>query len=282
MNDRNGSQDEWKAFAERHAAFLERFDALKVAADAAFKNAPVLRPEAPFVIYGLVRQAAQDFLEILLLSANGYGLASYKILRGMFERVVTARWIHLHPDQARRFLEWEIVQSGKIARAFLDGMGDVLRDDHKAKCEQAVADAKPLRAQFTVDACKTCGTTKLNHSWTTADVVSMARAAGLGDWVGPAYYEPLKYEHATAAGLGKLFQRDGDTMALCGTHREEAHHALQLGHFVLLHGLALLQERADDTVLTAAMKAAVAAYHGAWDVPVENEGERAGASSACT
>ena len=42
------------------------------------------------VVFFLGRIAADDFGEIIILSGNGRGIGAYKILRGMYERVVHA------------------------------------------------------------------------------------------------------------------------------------------------------------------------------------------------
>ena len=38
-----------------------------------------------------------------MLSGNGYGFGAYKIVRGMYERVVTAMYIAKDPGEARKF-----------------------------------------------------------------------------------------------------------------------------------------------------------------------------------
>jgi hypothetical protein len=45
------------------------------------------------VVFYLGRVAADDFSELLILSGNGYGIGALKVLRGMYERVVTAAFI---------------------------------------------------------------------------------------------------------------------------------------------------------------------------------------------
>ena len=57
------------------------------------------------VVFYLGRMAADDFGEICTLSGNGRGFGSYKIVRGMYERVVTAMYIAGKPSESRAFVE---------------------------------------------------------------------------------------------------------------------------------------------------------------------------------
>lgn len=257
-----GFPQEWKSFADRHGRFLEEFEALKVAVNQAFEGTPAMSSEPCFVIYALVRQVAQDYAEVVLLAANGYGLAAKKVLRGMYERLVTARWLHSHPDDTSRFLAWELVQRAKLAQSFLEGFEDTLDEARKQHLRNVVAEAKPARAQFMVTDCKKCGTQRLNYTWASLDFVAMAKAVGdnTSNWLGPAYYEPLNYIHASAASLGKLLEDRGDVFAFRGVHRADADQALGLGHYLVLNALDLIREIAEDSKLDEALRIAFESY----------------------
>src|SRR5205823_9017460 len=71
------------------------------------------------VIFYLGRIAADDFGEIINLAGNGRGLGAYKILRGMYERIVTATFISRNPSEARRFMEEEAIQKWKLWQSAL-------------------------------------------------------------------------------------------------------------------------------------------------------------------
>lgn len=60
------------------------------------------------VIFYFGRLCVEDFVEILLLCGNGYGFGATKILRGMFERVITARYLQSNPQFADDFLDYLI------------------------------------------------------------------------------------------------------------------------------------------------------------------------------
>jgi hypothetical protein len=259
--------DELEAFSKRHAGFVERFPDLERAANAAFEVAQSVDSDGdPPVVFLLIRQAAQDFIELLALAATGYGLGAFKILRGMYERVVTAGWLHKHPEETERFLNWETIQRSKRDMALLDGFADTVSPEQQAVLRKSIDEAKLLREQFKVTDCEKCGTRRMGHSWASRDLVSMVRDdERLGQhWVGSIYYEALKYSHATPGALNDFLEVRGGELSLKTVHREEADRALQLGHYVLLVGLELLVERAGDAAAKSPLEAAADAFRIVW------------------
>ena len=94
-----GFPDEVRAFGTRHQRFFDNFDTLKRALERAFVR-DIKGSGADPIIFYLGWRCLDDFWEILLLAANGYGLGATAHLRGMFERVVTAAYLHIEPDAA--------------------------------------------------------------------------------------------------------------------------------------------------------------------------------------
>jgi uncharacterized protein DUF5677 len=72
------------------------------------------RRMADTVVFCLGRAAADDLGELLILCGNGRGIGAYKILRGMYERVVTAAFIAKNPSEARLFLSYSFIQREKL------------------------------------------------------------------------------------------------------------------------------------------------------------------------
>lgn len=173
-----GVREEGEAFVRRHSRFFERFSNLKQALDIAFIRTGQSGGPAGRVVFLLGRLCVEDFMEILLLAGNGYGIGAQKIVRGMFERAVTARYLHLNPDETQRFLDYHWVQQHKLANAIQTTIGrDVLSaeilDDVRANFER-------VKNDFLVTACEQCGRTDLNYTWSRMDLVSMANATGFG------------------------------------------------------------------------------------------------------
>lgn len=67
------------------------------------------------VVFFLGRVAIDDFSEILVLSGNGLGIGAYKVLRGMYEKVVHAIYFDKHEEAARRFARQSDIYKEKLA-----------------------------------------------------------------------------------------------------------------------------------------------------------------------
>src|SRR5580700_2459416 len=89
-----GLPDAWERFENQHLRFLERFHNLQTAMNVPMLlNIPLPTPNDRVVLF-LALACMEDFNEILLLCGNGYGLGALKLLRGMYERAVTAHYLH--------------------------------------------------------------------------------------------------------------------------------------------------------------------------------------------
>jgi hypothetical protein len=196
-----GFPEEWQDFHQRQRSFLERHPHLQQALNTAFiRTAHFSEPIDKFVfLYG--RLCSEDFYEVFLCCGNGYGQAAQKLLRGLYERAVTLRYLHDHPADLDAFLDFHHISQRKLMHSIKETIGaDVLPEDIAADVEKRCQEVKE---KFMVADCNTCGTRRLNYTWNKLDFVSMAKATGsLGQIVVPAYYIPMRQAHAT---LGSLF-----------------------------------------------------------------------------
>lgn len=86
-----GFAEEATSFNRRHPLWQERFVRLSQAIDMAFTRTQTMsNADEKFVyFYGVL--VVEDFMEIFLMAANGYGVAAMKLLRSMYEHTVTLR-----------------------------------------------------------------------------------------------------------------------------------------------------------------------------------------------
>ncbi len=70
-------------------------------------------------------------MEILLLCGNGYGVGAMKILRGMYERLVTGRYLDAHPEETDTFFDFYHVSQYKLAQAIRDKFDEAALPDEK-------------------------------------------------------------------------------------------------------------------------------------------------------
>jgi hypothetical protein len=249
-----GFQEEWRDFEKRNAPFLERFANLEKAINIAFLRTPLLsEPIDRFVLtYGKV--CVQDFNEILLCCGNGAGLAAQKLLRGLYERAVTLRYLHENPAEIDDFLDYYHVGQRKLMLACQDTMGAAtFPPDQVTDIEAAF---KAVKEKFMVTACEDCGTKRLNHTWSKLDFVAMAKKTSLGPLYAIAYTLPLRHAHATVGSMLSQLEVSGSGgMAFVdGPQRNDADKALRIAHNVFLDVLRVQDEHFDLPALEAQNK----------------------------
>src|SRR5881397_1643886 len=103
------------SFDDATASFFQRFPHLQEAEEMAFIRECVLSVPVDGVIFFTGRFCVEDFMEIVLLCGNGYGAGALKILRGMYERAVTACYLHQHPEEVEAFLNFYWVDRHRLA-----------------------------------------------------------------------------------------------------------------------------------------------------------------------
>jgi hypothetical protein len=241
-----GYREEWSAFAARHSEFTKRFGNLAKAIDVAFQRTHHTTGPMERTVYFLGRIAVEEFMELLLLCANGYGIGAQKLLRGLYERAVTARYLFKHPDEVDKFLSYHRVTDHKLLTAIQSSMGrDILTPEQVEKIKR---DFEQAKTDFMIPDCRVCKTTRLNHTWSRKDVVSMARELGdLWPLIVPAYYLPTREFHTT---MGAIFSRldpgavaKGEGLIFDGSaQRDRADQAFLAGYPILLNVLHLQLE----------------------------------------
>lgn len=123
---RFGIEEEWIAFHERHPIFQKGFSNLVRALQVAFIRTFTSRSPAERVVFHLSNLCKEDFMEILLLAGNGYGIGAEKLLRGLYERAVTARYIAMNPDKADDFVDFGRINMFKLIEPIRRAHGEGL------------------------------------------------------------------------------------------------------------------------------------------------------------
>ena len=79
------------------------------------------------------------------------------------ERVVTARHLHVHPEEVRDFLDFYWVNAHKVAQAIENvfGKGQL----STAKIAELKSKREEAAPRFIVTDCYKCGTQRLNYTW---------------------------------------------------------------------------------------------------------------------
>lgn len=192
------------------------------------------------MIFYLGRLCAEDFNETLVLCANGYGYGASKLIRGMFERVVTGLFLHFHPDQTQDFMDFYWVTQRKEINNLRRHFGPEAISEELT--EQIEVKYLEVFERFEITVCKKCGTKRVNHTWSKLDVVAMAREVQnqskieIEKSLFESYIRPLRYAHSTVAALlSRLEEKDGDKITFDHEfQRCEADSALKSAHRLLI------------------------------------------------
>src|SRR5581483_1995756 len=75
------------------------------------------------VVFFLGNEAVEEFGEVLVLAGNGYGTGAQKIVRGMFERMVTLSHLIRNPEDSDAWVDFGDVSDHRLANATVTALG---------------------------------------------------------------------------------------------------------------------------------------------------------------
>ncbi|SRR5260221_6564642 len=231
---RIGSEDKHDAFLARHEQFFSRVDNLMTAENAAFdRNLSAKGMLDPTVFYLGIR-AVEDFNAIVLLAANGQAHCANALVRGMFERVVTAAYQSDHPEEVQDFVDFDHVQKFRAAQAIDQSIG--LNETEKVNLRQLRERYEEVKSRFLVDECKKCKTTRVGPSWSKLNFVAMTKKAlPLDQLVAFGYYIPLSQAHSTWESINSLLRSEDSDLIFRKDYSKECDIIFRLTHLLLLH-----------------------------------------------
>jgi hypothetical protein len=229
-----------KAFLKRNAVFVKTLPALMKTASKILlppKKAKAV-DYATGVIFFLNRLIAEEFSEILVMAANGYGMAAKRLLRGMFERSVASAYIETDLASAERFLKFGEIQYLKYInmkkRYF---KVDLLKAAELKELQDYVVKIKP---EFQRPNCaKCCDGTKCKpreaFSWTELSLEAQALKVGMEKWYIDCAFEPTQQLHNSRLAIDTRINKVNGTLSFkSGSQPEDADRAVQLAHLLLV------------------------------------------------
>jgi hypothetical protein len=263
-------------FNKRNQRFVENFAALKTGFEIAFLRELTDPSSVDKAILYLGRLCVEDFNEILVLCANGYGIGALKLILGMFERVVTAIFLHLHPEQADQFFDFYWVSLRKEANNIKQNFGETATK--QIPWDEIESNYKRVVDNYKVTVCEKCRTTRTNHTWNRLDLVSMAKDiekvgdARIGKFVYDAYLRPLRHAHSTVAAIVERLDVKGEGAEVTFDHRsqrEEADNALKTAHRLVMLALMVQGEHFKIDALVQHWQQLADDFLATWPEPVE-------------
>jgi hypothetical protein len=193
----------WTTFTREHPEFPELYYKLyRVIPQLVLDTTPPDDDMVGNVVCQLMLASMHDFDDILLLCSKDRHWGALKLLRSLFERTVTLKYLAQNPADTEAFLafdavDWDVVISG-IEKHF----GIRPKEDTQKHVQEA---AKNVRQRFKQEPCKECGLRK-QTSWTSRSSLELAQKTGLDHLHFEAFVLPSKYIHPTYFGTRNLSQ----------------------------------------------------------------------------
>jgi hypothetical protein len=236
-----GNTKEQQRFRESYPILIKHFDALEATSDKFFQRDLEGTTKVDRVVFGLGYSCAEDFQQAFLLCANGFGIGALQIVRGMYERQVTAAYLSKHPKDVHDFLSYHHVHRHKEL-IHLRGMygkeraKTIIPQEQQDEIEGSF---KSVKARFIETICKTCKKTRLMFSWSKHHTGVFAQKGdqdlALSYYVN--YYRPTLLSHSTVSSLtSRLVKDDDGTLAFAvDGQRNRVREALIDVHSLLLN-----------------------------------------------
>lgn len=251
-------------FNHRHPHWPEVLQRLHHAITLAFTRTQTMSTAVEKIAYFYGRLVAEDFMEVFLVAANGYGIAAQKLLRSMYEHTINLRYLHDHPDEVQDFIDYDAVQQFKLIQPIFEIFGtDALPAETVAEVKRKYEEVKD---KFMIMDCKVCKTERVNHSWNKLHFAAMAKKAGkIGSLIVNGYFIPLRHAHATFKAIEERMERtDAGLGFQPETDSTVADGALMLAHNCLLVALEVQNERFTIDGLDAAIKTSARDWALVW------------------
>jgi hypothetical protein len=260
-----GSKEKHDAFVIRHEEFFNRFPNLLAAEEAALGRTLNANPGLDPILFYLGTRCKEDFTAITLLAAHGLGLSATSLIRGMYERVVTAVYLHNNPKDWQLFADFDVIQKRRAALAIKETIG--IDPHHTKRLEDLEAEYALLKTKYEVSVCKTCDTTRVGPSWHKLDFVTMAKSLPyLRELLVPGYYVPLSQAHSTLRSVASQIEERGDGITFRTDYTEECDRAFKLAHQLLLHILQLQADHFKIPEIDARVTTALHDYTAIWNI----------------
>jgi len=233
------SSDELRHFKARHPAFADALTRLQSKLEEAFAREMRPQPDKPadqqLLVFFLAHQAAEEFFDIVLLAVHGQGLGALKLLRPLYERVVTAVYLMEHPEDVQVFNEYADVHARKVINHARDAGVDLTAWVSAERMADVEAAYQKVRARFRETLCAKCGTTRDQGSWTKKSLKALADDIGLAKLYGGASFWPTMLLHTTRVGLEARLDSSANGLVFQhGPRRDDADRALGYAHALIV------------------------------------------------
>lgn len=253
----------WEAFARRRPWLREAMPRLHHLMEGAFIRTLTDPTDDDHAVFYLGRLCVEDFFEILLMCGNGYGIGGKKLLRGLYERAVTAWYLHHHPAKARDFKDHWRIQKHKNALALRKLFGDRFATDAQMAALKEQADE--VIDRFTTSTRK--GKKRVQQMWTQLSVAAQAQKfPDIHRYHELAYTDTLAHVHANYGGIEQRLEIKEDGISFGDkTPPGDDDAVLTAAHAIVLQALRLQIEHFKLTSLEGEVASCVKDHQMVWE-----------------
>jgi hypothetical protein len=223
----------WEAFNESHPqvvpAIWTAFEHLTERVQRVEDGQGDLKGVVSLLLIG----ARQDVDSVLTLCSHNKIIGAHQLLRGLYEKVLVAKYLKKNPKEIEDFLDFDAIHWTKVLDRIKASTRLQMNPESAANLKARNDEA---RKKFRQEKCKACGRTP-QLSWTSKDTETLAKEVDLADRYFFCFVEPTQMLHCTWYGLRRLYSRD-DSIRLPAI--------LEAVHVLLIMGIMLHQELYDE------------------------------------
>src|ERR1017187_6339893 len=155
------------------------------------------------VVSILLIGALHDVDSILTLCCANKVIGAHQLLRGLYEKVVVAKYLKKNPTEVENFLDFDAIHWTKVMDR-IKATGLLMNPESAANLKTRNDEA---RKKFRQEKCKMCKRAP-QLSWTAKDTERLAEDADLADRYAFCFIEPTLLLHCTWYGLRSLYNQD--------------------------------------------------------------------------
>ena len=195
----------WATMKQTLPEFVEVFRAaFRGIPQLVLETTPAENDDVGMLVIELMMASMPDFDDIMLLCSKDRHWGALKLLRCLFERTVTLKYIAQNPTEAQAFLAFDAMDWRPIMSGIEERFGIKVKPETLERIEAAVKD---LREKFRQEPCAACGMRKQTN-WTPRSSQELAKKVGLEHLHFEAFLLPSKFIHPTYFGT-RLVSKEG-------------------------------------------------------------------------
>jgi len=167
------------------------------------------------LILAFMSASLSDLNDLMILTYRNSHHGGQKILRTLFERIVALEYISEHPEDAKRFMDYDAIDWEQVLMGIHAITGINLEEPARTNLAKA---AQKARQEYKQEKCPSCKKPKY-LGWTSLNSKDMAVRADLDHMHLHAFLIPSKLIHPTFWGMRDAVSKSSPMVnTLCCTH----------------------------------------------------------------